>query len=31
MSWAFAVSAAALYAMAVAGVAVWWFWHNRPR
>jgi len=31
MSWAIAVSAAALYAIAMAGVAAWWLWHNRPR
>lgn len=31
MSWAVAFSVAALYAMAVAGVAVWWLWHNWPR
>jgi len=31
MSWAITVSAAALYAMAMAGVAAWWFWHNWPR
>ena len=31
MSWTVAVSAAALYAMAVVGVTAWWLWHNRPR
>jgi len=31
MSWAIAGSAAALYAMAMAGVAAWWLWHNWPR
>jgi len=31
MSWAVAGSAAALYTMAMAGVATWWLWHNWPK
>jgi len=31
MSWAIAASVAALYAMAIAGVAAWLLWHNWPR
>jgi len=31
VSWATAVSAAVLYAVAMAGVAAWWLWHNLPK
>jgi len=31
MPWAVVVSAAALYAMVMAGVPTWWLWHNWPR